>query len=97
MDHIVNVARQLEREAMNTPTPTEKSQIVIHFINAQTMILRFNSVKEGRAAFDKIKKAKAGEAVHIEKGMFEAVVAADAIGGMAFVDHDKRAKFIPIP
>lgn len=97
-----------EQTKMNDqPTPTERSQIVINFSSpSPTLVMRFSSVKKGEKEYDRLKKAwgkwssdiQSDHTLHdIDGDMFIATVDLSCTATIAFVDHAKRAKFIPAP
>ena len=86
-----------------TPTPTEKSQIVISWNNpSQALVIRFSSVKKGQKEYKEFYRAwekwAGNQSVrlhNVEGDMFVAIVDLSSITSIAFVDHSIRAKFVP--
>lgn len=106
MNHILHLIERARQMTEQQPTPTEKSQIVIGFIsNPQPLVVRFNSVKRGEAARDKLVKAWSkwrtgyitdGSLHHVAGDMFTTDVDLTTIATVSFVDQSKRDKFIPV-
>jgi len=103
-----NIVDVIQEQAMNQPTPTEKSQLLVTFASNAQIMFRFNSVKKGEKERDKLIKAwdmsKArggigqGPALHhVSADMFSGDVDLTKVLYVCFVDHAKHAKFIPIP
>ena len=91
------------------PTPTEKFQIVIVWTTPQPPnVQRFNSVKKGMKVFEAMKKAwekhlgswdpknkQPPQLFDIDGDMFLTMIDLSQIAAINFIDHAKRAKFIP--
>jgi hypothetical protein len=105
MPHILELmAGQMNQQEPTQQEPTEKSQIVVMYGGAtNTVILRFSSLKKGQQEHVALKKAwklwhKTGDSasLHDVNGdMFVSTVNLSSIEAISFVDHKKRAKFIP--
>ena len=114
MSHILDIAREQMMQPAPTPlpTPTEKSQIVIHYGTPHpSLVCRFNSVKKGEKEYAKLRKAwdkwqvvkfggpakeYSGRLHDIDGDMFITTVDLAAMASINFVDHAKQAKFIPV-
>lgn len=94
-----------EQHVNDQPTPTEKSQIVIYWVHpSPNLVARFNSLKKGEKEYDKLKKAWSKWAVNVQDDhmmhdidgdMFITTIDLSQIAAINFIDHAKRAKFIP--
>lgn len=99
-----------EQHVNDQPTPTEKSQIVIYWVHpSPNLVARFNSLKKGERAYDKLKKEWSTwrtamlegakkfppQLVDIDGDMFITTIDLSQIAAINFIDHAKRAKFIP--
>lgn len=101
MTNIVDIMREQMNQPL-PPTPTEKAQIVIVFKSPiQPAIVRFNSVKKAEKAYEAIAKAWGAQSqglLHdIGGDMFICTVNLEHVAYIAYADHAKRAKFVPIP
>lgn len=92
-------------EAAQQPQPTEKAQIVVAYTTgAPSLVLRYSKVDDAKKVYKKLREI--WKASHVNKyeividancTMFDANIRLDTVCSIAFVDHAKRAKFIPIP
>lgn len=100
--NIVDIINE-KADKMAEPTPTEKAQIVVTYSTGHGTIYRFSTVKKGEKEYKMLLKEwhAAGSlenALHeINGDMFIGTVDLAAVVGVAFIDHAKRNKFVPIP
>lgn len=105
MDHILNLLQEQNMNTQPAPAVTERAQITMATTSQQTLICRFNSVKKGEAAYEKLCAAwldwKEGPpervtALHVIKhDMFVSTIDLSTLVLVNFVDHNKRDKFVP--
>jgi len=102
MDNIVDLIRNAPVE-QQPPTPTEKAQIVIFYTSPQQpTIVRYNTTKKAEKELDKLKskwrKRDSADPIHdVDGDMFICTVDLTQVACVCYVDHAKRAKFVPIP
>jgi hypothetical protein len=108
--NIVDLIKEQQMKEPTQPTPTEKFQIVIVWITPQPPnIQRFNSVKKGMKVFEAMCKAweahlapyepkrkPAPLLFNIDGDMFFSCIDLSQVAQISYVDHAKRAKFIPV-
>jgi hypothetical protein len=107
MTNILDLAmeQQMNNQANDQVVSTEKSQIVVSYnVAVPALVLRFNSVKKGKKEYIKLVeawalyKAKNSDPyLHdVDGDMFISTIDLWAMATVSFVDHAKRAKFIPV-
>jgi len=92
------------REQMNQPappTPTEKAQIVfVYTTPQQPTVMRYNTTKKAEKEYKAVVKAwgsqSQGSLRDIDADMFIATIDLSQVACICYVDHAKRAKFVPI-
>lgn len=99
--------REMNQPQPAPPVPTEKFQIVVVWTTPQPPnVQRFNSVKKGMKEFNGITKAWAKwinrhndvvpRLYDMDGDMFFSCIDLSQVAQISYVDHAKRAKFVPI-
>lgn len=93
-----------EQYPMDQVTPTEKAQIVVLFTYGPQHIARYSTTQKAEKAYKALKVAwakweKDGSVNHfnMDGDMFASTIDLANVLTISYVDHAKRAKFIPIP
>lgn len=85
----------------NPPAPpTEKAQIVIIYTSPQQpTVMRYNTTKKAEKEYKTVVKAwgsqSQGSLHDIDADMFIATIDLSQVACVCYVDHAKRAKFVP--
>lgn len=99
--NIIDIIKEQKVNEQSQPQPTEKAQFVVHYTYGATIVFRFNTVKKGEKEYKALLTAWKNNATTfkthaVDADMFIGTVDLSSIVGICFVDHAKRAKFIPI-